>query len=286
MKNWKWCAYFWPCLAWVLPFCIPLLVWSWLVLEVWSEKEDSKGRYTTQIKYGQNELAPEWMPESWVRSFLREVNLDVSEALFARKLSDIESMLAGSNPSKPKWIKRVVELNRTYQGEVLVSLRVRKPVCLMVNRGRKTYLDEELKEIAPFYRKDMRMLANGEILPLVDVSAIAAGSDAQKAQWLREMVGLLGEWKSSLVIKERFTLSAVIMKPYQAESSGECQLLLNVKDLAYGGVVDLNWGIHREYNELEDRRSEDKWSSLMMAIGQNRKFNALDLRYKRPEIKY
>lgn len=281
MKTWKWCQLLWPCLVWSLPFVIPLVVWVWLIFGVWAEREDSQGRYTTQVKYGQNELAPEWMPETWVRSFLREVNLDVSEALFARDLTEVESSLASS-----VWIRRVVELRRTYQGEVTVSLEVRRPVCLMENRGRRTYLDEDLKEMAPFYRKDMRLLGQGEELPQVDVSAIATGSDAQKAQWLQEMVGFLKEWETNRVIGERLSLLSIVMDPYRAESSGECRLLLKVKDAVFGGEVDLNWGIHREYNELEDRRSEEKWEALVMAIGQNRKFDALDLRYKRPEIKY
>ena len=216
-----------------------------------------------------------------MRSFLREVNLDVSEALFARGLSEVESALVSS-----VWIERVVELRRTYQGEVTVSLEVRRPVCLMENRGRSTYLDEDLKEMAPFYRKDMRVLGQGEELPRVDVSAIAMGSDAQKAQWLREMVGFLREWKANGAVQERLSLTDIVMDPYRAESSGECRLQLKVKDKVFGGEVDLNWGIHREYNELEDRRSEEKWEALMMAIGQNRAFDALDLRYKRPEIKY
>ena len=281
MKNWKWFRLVWPCASWSLPFLVPFVVWVWLVCGVWAEREDSQGRYSTQVKYGQNELAPDWMPETWVRSFLREVNLDVSEALFARGLSEVESALVSS-----VWIERVVELRRTYQGEVTVSLEVRRPVCLMENRGRSTYLDEDLKEMAPFYRKDMKVLGQGEELPRVDVSAIAMGSDAQKAQWLREMVGFLREWKANGAVQERLSLTDIVMDPYRAESSGECRLQLKVKDKLFRGEVDLNWGIHREYNELEDRRSEDKWEALMMAIGQNRAFDALDLRYKRPEIKY
>jgi hypothetical protein len=156
----------------------------------------------------------------------------------------------------------------------------------MENRGRRTYLDGELKEMAPFYSKDMRLLGGGESIPLVDVSAIATGSDAQKAQWLREMVTLLGEWEAHEDIKRRLALDIVVMEPYRAESSGECRLALRAKDLVFDDDVELNWGIHREYNELEDRHSEEKWEALKMAIGQNRKFDALDLRYKRPEIKY
>jgi hypothetical protein len=44
--------------------------------------------------------------------------------------------------------------------------------------------------------------------------------------------------------------------------------------------------VHRDYNELEDRRSEEKWRDLESAISQERPFSALDLRYKKPDIRF
>jgi hypothetical protein len=250
---------------------------SWFA---WGHREGGELPYASHVRYGQNELAPNWMPKSWVRSFLREVHLDVSEALFARDLTEIEKTLRSSN-----WIERVAVLKRSYDGEVELSLAVRRPICLMKNRERMTYLDDDLQELSPFYGGRLRELV-GEKLPLVDVSAIVMGSPNQRDAWLAEMVTFLKEWMVETVVLDRFHLDRVQMSPYRAESSGECRLELVVVDRKFGGEVRLSWGIHRDYNELEDRYSKEKWDDLKVAIGQSRKFDALDLRYKRPEIQY
>ena len=66
----------------------------------------------------------------------------------------------------------------------------------------------------------------------------------------------------------------------------ECRLVSTVDDIRFKRSVVLNWGVHREYNELEDRRSDDKWLDLESAVAQGRPFSALDLRYKKPDIRF
>jgi hypothetical protein len=58
------------------------------------------------------------------------------------------------------------------------------------------------------------------------------------------------------------------------------------KDNRFKRDVVLNWGVHRDYNELEDRRSKEKWVDLGAAVAQSRPFSALDLRYKKPELRF
>lgn len=260
---------------------LPLSVLGTSVSLAWAQRQDIEGRYSTQVKYGQNELAPSWMPRKWVRPFLREVHLDASEALFARSLVEVESTLVSS-----KWVRRVVDLRRSYDGDVELSLEVRRPVCLLVNRGHRRYFSRDLVELEPFYRSGESELAGGVVVPEVDVSQIARGSAAQKERWLAEMMAFVLEWGSRSALGEAMVLRGLEMQPYAAESTSECRLVCQVWDRRFNREVKLTWGIHREYNELEDRYAADKWQALEEAIAQSRPFDALDLRYKKLEITY
>ena len=76
------------------------------------------------------------------RTFLKEIHLESSEALFARRLSELSASLKSA-----PWLKGVRQIRRTYNGEMGMELEVRKPLCVLRHGERKVYLSEDLQEL-------------------------------------------------------------------------------------------------------------------------------------------
>jgi hypothetical protein len=260
-----------------LLWIVPPAIWLYLVVQAW-EVAQPEAVTNARFQYGQNELAPEWMPKSWLRSFLKEINLEVTESLFARDLKEVANSLMIS-----PWVKRVGYMRRSYSGDMKMALEIRKPVCLLRRGSQQRYLDDELTELQLMNLVDPEKL-NHETLPVVDVQNLENIPTKQKTQYLAELVGFLKQWNQRDLVATRLALNQILLDPYKG--GGECRLKVMVRDLKFGSEVLLDWGVHRDYNELEDRRSEEKWRDLESAISQERPFSALDLRYKKPDIRF
>ena len=268
-------------MKWILSilWLCPLVVWLVLVILAWREIDRPEMGKSARFQYGEKELAPEWMPNAWLGAFLKEINLEVSESVFARRLQEVSSTLSAS-----PWVKRVSYIRRSYGGDMKFSLEIRKPLCLL-RRGSKqqTYLDADLKELGLLNAQNPERLSN-EILPIVNVDSIMDVSMKKKDKWLGELADFLQQWNRRESLVGRLALSGIQLDPYRGGS--ECFLKVKAKDLRFGGDVLLDWGVNRDNNELEDRKSEEKWRDLESALAQERQFSALDLRYKKPENRF
>lgn len=230
-------------------------------------------------RYGKSDFVPGWMPKSWVAKFLRATHLDIDESLFQRSLEEMANSVEAS-----EWVKEVKKVERNFKGEFSLVLDVRKPVCVMTNQGVNWYYDTELTQLPVLSTQNIHQLANGEVLPIVHVGPISKDSSQNRVKWCGEIVNLAVAWNEDPVISQRLRLLEVEVEPYRSQGFNECRLILKVRDNKFSQMITIHWGVNRDYNELEDRTSQDKWTDLIFAIGQERPFQALDLRYKKPEI--
>jgi hypothetical protein len=230
-------------------------------------------------RYGKSDFVPAWMPKSWVAKFLRATHLDIDESLFQRSLEEMANSVEAS-----EWVKEVKKVERNFKGEFSLALDVRKPVCVMTNQGANWYYDTDLIQLPVLSTQNIHQLADGDILPIVHVDPIAKDTSQNRMKWCGEIVNLAVAWNEDPVISDRLRLLEIELEPYRTTNFNECRLILKVRDNKFSQMITINWGINRDYNELEDRTSQDKWTDLIFAIGQERPFQALDLRYKKPEI--
>jgi len=258
---------------------ISLILLSWGVYESIHTLEGQVADQSSVHRYGKSNVVPDWMPKHWVGEFLRAIHLDIDDSLFHRSLQEMEGTLSSS-----AWIKDVKRLERNFKGEFGLSLNVRKPICVIESNDIKGYMDAEGEILDLLSSKEIYRLADGSLLPKVYVDEIKKDSTQDKNKWLNEVSHLISSWSGNLVINQRLQLEEIYMKPYRAKSLSECRLDLKVKDLKFGKIVDIDWGISRGYNELEDHSDEKKWWTLTYAVGQDRPFEKLDLKYKDSDI--
>lgn len=232
-------------------------------------------------RYGKSNFVPDWMPKPWVGEFLRAIHLDIDESLFQRTLHEMVGTLSSS-----PWVRQVNKLERNFKGDLALSLDVRKPICVLKQSSKRHYMDAETELLSPLSYKNMRMLADGVVLPEVDVSGIVQDEAQDRHRWLLEVSSFINEWNGDPDLSHRLELDLISMTPYRSKQVKECRLRLKVKDRQFDQELEIEWGVHRDYNELEDRTSDEKWSDLLYAIGQGRPIRSLDLRYKRPEMVY
>ncbi|MBF0197745.1 MAG: hypothetical protein HQL32_08540 [Planctomycetes bacterium] len=234
-------------------------------------------------------VAPEWMPRTWHRNFFKDLLFDRSRPAFARDLHSVVEEL-GESP----WVEEVKSVKRAYNGDVQLALSVRKPACLLKNNRGARYLDRYAKEMPLLSRSSYNKLLqlkddrSSPLLPEVDVSALVnkSLSDSLRRKWLQEVVDFVLSWQQQDTFYDRLELKEIDMKPYESKAGLECLLTLVAVDLNFSKKVKINWGIHREYNELEDRYAKDKWQDLIRAIEQKKYFSSVDLRYKEPGVSF
>lgn len=261
----------------ILWFC-PLAIWLALVLFAWRTVERPELAKSARFQYGQKELAPQWMPNAWLGAFLKEINLGTTESVFARHLPEVSSTLSGS-----PWVRKVSYIRRSYDGDMKFSLEIRKPLCLLQRGSKQTYLDADQKELVLLSHQNPEQLS-GEVLPIVNVDGIVEAPLKKKGKWLGELVDFLIQWNRRDALVGRLALVGLHLEPYRG--GAECFLKVRARDLRYSGDVLLDWGVNRDNNELEDRKSEEKWRDLEKVLAQDRAFSALDLRYKKPDIRF
>ncbi len=252
-------------------------VWLLLVMYSWEENVALNAGQASTYRYGRQDLMPKWMPERWMSKFLEEIGFGASEPLFARGLGELRSSLDSTG-----WIEAVKQIRRVYSGDMTMSVEVRRPVCVVENGAELRYLAADLTELNTFAAEPEK-LKQGSI-PVVDVSLVAELRHEYRERCLAELLAFIDEWCGYPKLLEAFVLKRIEMVP--AGNGKECQLRLIVWDKRFGQDVDLWWGVHREYNALEDRRSREKWSDLHSALEQNRRFSVLELRYRPPQSSY
>jgi|SaaInlStandDraft_1057018.scaffolds.fasta_scaffold11511_2 hypothetical protein len=263
-----------------LPFLFPL----GLALDLWlgDHKNVAGQSVTSQVMYGENEMAPPWMPKSWVRPFLKEINLESSQSIFSQDLKQVSKDLNDS-----VWIESVDIVQRDFKGNMSLNITVRKPICVIRREKRlDRYLDRNLMEMPILSFRSPEKLKD-ETLPVVLVGSLIPPkvTKQDRDQWLIEMGTFLKEWTSA-GLEERLALHLIDMIPYQSKAARVCRLKLMTVDLKFKGPVIIEWGVHREFNELEGRKSAQKWDDLKATLAQERPFSSLDLRYQSPDITY
>lgn len=259
-------------------WAFPIILWLSLVYAAWSTLERPEFAKSSRFQYGQKELAPQWMPNAWLGAFLKEINLEASESVFARQLPEVSSTLSSS-----AWVRKVTYIRRSYDGDMKFSLEIRRPLCLLQRGTKQTYLDEDLRELVLLNSQKPEVLV-GEILPIVNVEAILDVPLKKKDKWLGETIDFIKQWNRREALMGRLALSGIQLEPYRG--GAECFIKARVKDLRFNGEVLLDWGVNRDNNELEDRKSEEKWKDLEKALAQDRAFSSLDLRYKKPDLRF
>jgi hypothetical protein len=259
-----------------LPFLFPL----GLALDLWlgSHRDDAGQAVTSQVRYGENQEAPEWMPKEWISAYLREIRLDSQKSIFSRDLKDVSQALSDS-----PWVRSVDTVRRDYKGNMVLKITPRKPICVIRRKNRlDRYLDGDLVEMPVLNFREPEKLRE-EVLPVVLVGSLINQDEHDREVWLREMIDFLKEW-SVAGLQDRLSLHIVDMVPYRSETTNVCRLKLMTKDLKFKGPVIVEWGVHQEFSVLEGRASAQKWEDLGATLGQDRPFSSLDLRYQALDI--
>jgi len=262
-------------------FFVPLLLLTWGVQLSVSSVQGHSLLQNDVHRYGKSNFVPEWMPKSWVGEFLRSIHLDIDESLFSRSLPEMEKTLRSS-----PWIKEVKTLRRNFKGDLTLALNVRKPICVLKAKAKSHYMDAEGELLFPLNSNELDVLSNGEILPKVYVDEIVKDDAQDRQNWLLEVAQLINEWDKSPLVSQRLMLKEINMSPYRSKDIAEVRLKVTCQDRQFSNDILIEWGVHRDYNELEDRYSEEKWDDLKFAIGTGRAFKTLDLRYKKPDISF
>lgn len=261
---------------------LPLLFPLGMALDLWlgSHRDASGQSVTSRVRYGENEMAPEWMPKEWVRPFLSEISLDPNESIFSSDIKEVSQKL-----SESVWIQSVDTVERDFKGNMSLDITVRKPICVIRRKNRlDRYLDGNLVEMPILNFRHPEKL-KGETLPIVLVGSLIKVEEQDRKVWLREMVRFLKEW-SAADLGDRLSLHLIDMLPYQSEATRVCRLKLMLQDLKFKGPVIIEWGVHQEFSVLEGRKSDQKWADLRATLDQERPFSSLDLRYQAPDVTY
>lgn len=260
---------------------LPLFLFAGVCFDLWMRRPDSGNAVVSSASYGEKELAPPWMPPHWIGPFMREIHLESRDSIFSDELGLVASQISDS-----PWVAGVQRVRRNYAGDVQLSIRIRRPLCVLHRQGKDhRYLDGELVELPLLSPHRPHELVSVR-LPEVHVDSIVSEDGAVRRRWLSELIRFIEEWNARPEMVERLQVKRIDLDPYRSGPAKECRLRVLVKDLRFKSDVLIEWGVHREFNELEGRRSDEKWSDLMAAIGQDRPFSSLDLRYKTPDINY
>ena len=193
------------------------------------------------------------MPKSWVGDFLTAIHLDIDESLFRRSINDMVSMIESSD-----WVRKVKFVERNFKGDLALSLDIRKPICVLKNKTKQFYMDDEANLLSPLTYKNIDQLADGHVLPKVYVEKIVGDEPHLRNKWQLEVALFVKEWFANPGLSDRLQLNEIRMEPYRSKQVVESRLNIVAQDLQFKREVEIEWGVHRDYNELEDRTSDEK----------------------------
>jgi len=262
-------------LGWPLVLVLGMALDLW----VWDRPKEAGQTVTSQVRFGENEMAPAWMPKEWIHPFLKEIRHELREPIFSRDLKEFSQVISAS-----AWVQSVDTVNRDFKGHSTLVITARKPVCVIRRKDGldHQYLDKNLVEMPVLNIKDPEKLL-GETLPIVHVGALLSEVKQDQEKWLVELVKFIGEWNNS-GIQNRLMLQLIDMVPYHSQAARVCFLKLTTQDLKFKHPVVIEWGAHQEFNALEERELPQKWADLHSTIAQDWPFSSLDLRHKVPDI--
>lgn len=253
------------------------VVWLSLTIYAWEAKAMRDEVMPSAHSLTRRDLVPKWMPQRWTIKFLEKIGYSTFDAMFSQELNELQADLESAD-----WIREVRKIRRVYSGDMQLSVEVRKPVCVLANGSSYRYLSSDLMELDVFGTSPQR-LEQGDI-PVVDVSRVVQLQQEYREKSLEELLSFIREWTSRQKLANAFALREIEM--VSAGRGKECQLKLNLQDNRFNQKVEVWWGVHREYNALEDRRSREKWSDMYAAMEQKRPFSVLELRYRPPQSSY
>lgn len=259
-----------------LGFCF-LFFCILVFLAFWSEEQNRATQ--PEITQALALTRPQWMPASWEKEFIQQLELEKAARLFEKGPRAVHDHLR-NNP----WLEEVDFIRWNYLQAPKISYRLNEPLCLLKKEGdRYTYLNSKAEEMPMALTVDR---GGAEILdennekiqlPLIDTEGIWKAPD-EYTPWVKECLVFVEQWKNQSEVAKRLKLITLEPALYDEPGKRSYRLYLLVLDTQNNQRTRIKWGFNEDFSAIEHKSASEKWSKLKMLSGdQAVAFRGLDL---------